>query len=88
MLLPTIWGFINIFKNHEELFREAFVLDYSILFQSSLSVAFAIPVRKKKPLTEAELELRRQRRQEAAAKRAKMMEDKKRQEEEEKRRKK
>uniref|UniRef100_M4ANA1 Chromodomain helicase DNA binding protein 1-like n=1 Tax=Xiphophorus maculatus TaxID=8083 RepID=M4ANA1_XIPMA len=33
--------------------------------------------RKRKPLTEAELELRRQRRQEAAAKRAKMMEDKK-----------
>ncbi|XP_008405813.1 chromodomain-helicase-DNA-binding protein 1-like [Poecilia reticulata] len=55
---------------------------------SSLSVTFAIPARKRKPLTEAELELRRRRRQEATAKRAKMMEDKKRLEEEEKRRKK
>ncbi|XP_054904484.1 chromodomain-helicase-DNA-binding protein 1-like isoform X2 [Poeciliopsis prolifica] len=55
---------------------------------SSLSVAFEIPARKRRPLTEAELELRRQRRQEAAAKRAKTMEDKKRQEEVEKQRKK
>ncbi|KAM4738434.1 chromodomain-helicase-DNA-binding protein 1-like [Anableps anableps] len=54
----------------------------------SLSVSFAIPMRKRKPLTEAELELRQQRRQEAAAKRAKMIEDKKKQEEEEKNRKK
>uniref|UniRef100_A0A3Q2QM69 Chromodomain helicase DNA binding protein 1-like n=1 Tax=Fundulus heteroclitus TaxID=8078 RepID=A0A3Q2QM69_FUNHE len=43
---------------------------------------------KRRPLTEAELELRRQKRQEAAAKRAKLMEDKKKQEQEEKHRKK
>ncbi|MED6283658.1 Chromodomain-helicase-DNA-binding protein 1-like [Characodon lateralis] len=54
----------------------------------SLSVAFALPARKRKPLTEAELELRQQRRQEAAAKRAKMIEDKKKQENEERQRKK
>lgn len=49
----------------------------------SLSVALAIPARKRKPLTEAELEVRRQRRQEAAAKRAKMIEDQKKQKQEE-----
>ncbi|MEQ2269866.1 Chromodomain-helicase-DNA-binding protein 1-like [Xenotaenia resolanae] len=54
----------------------------------SLSVAFALPARKRKPLTEAELELRQQRRQEAAAKKAKMIEDKKKQEQEERQRKK
>ncbi|XP_012716707.2 chromodomain-helicase-DNA-binding protein 1-like isoform X1 [Fundulus heteroclitus] len=54
----------------------------------SLSAALAIPARKRRPLTEAELELRRQKRQEAAAKRAKLMEDKKKQEQEEKHRKK
>ncbi|XP_047231772.1 chromodomain-helicase-DNA-binding protein 1-like isoform X2 [Girardinichthys multiradiatus] len=54
----------------------------------SLSVAFALPAKKRKPLTEAELELRQQRRQEAAAKRAKMIEDKKKQEQEERQRKK
>uniref|UniRef100_A0A3Q2FEC1 Chromodomain helicase DNA binding protein 1-like n=1 Tax=Cyprinodon variegatus TaxID=28743 RepID=A0A3Q2FEC1_CYPVA len=53
-----------------------------------LPVALAIPARKRKPLTEAELELRRQRRQEAAAKKAKMMEDKKKEQQEEKHRKK
>uniref|UniRef100_A0A7N6BF04 Chromodomain helicase DNA binding protein 1-like n=1 Tax=Anabas testudineus TaxID=64144 RepID=A0A7N6BF04_ANATE len=41
----------------------------------SLSVALSIPTRKRKPLTEAELELRRQRREEAAAKRVKIQED-------------
>ncbi|XP_028258745.1 chromodomain-helicase-DNA-binding protein 1-like [Parambassis ranga] len=49
-----------------------------------VSVALGIPVRKRKPLTEAELELRRQRREEAAAKRAKLQEDKKKKEQEEK----
>ncbi|XP_024135189.1 chromodomain-helicase-DNA-binding protein 1-like [Oryzias melastigma] len=44
----------------------------------SLSVAVGIPTRKRKPLTEAELELRRKRREEAAAKRAKLQEDLKR----------
>uniref|UniRef100_A0A7N6AUA7 Chromodomain helicase DNA binding protein 1-like n=1 Tax=Anabas testudineus TaxID=64144 RepID=A0A7N6AUA7_ANATE len=38
-------------------------------------VALSIPTRKRKPLTEAELELRRQRREEAAAKRVKIQED-------------
>ncbi|XP_056269949.1 chromodomain-helicase-DNA-binding protein 1-like [Pseudoliparis swirei] len=41
----------------------------------SLSVSLEIPTRKRKHLTEAELELRRQRREEAAAKRAKLQED-------------
>lgn len=48
------------------------------LCQVSLSVAVGIPTRKRKPLTEAELELRRKRREEAAAKRAKLQEDLKR----------
>ncbi|XP_067453808.1 chromodomain-helicase-DNA-binding protein 1-like isoform X1 [Thunnus thynnus] len=50
----------------------------------SLSVALGIPTRKRKLLTEAELELRRQRREEAAAKRAKMQEDMKRKQQEQK----
>ncbi|XP_059197836.1 chromodomain-helicase-DNA-binding protein 1-like [Centropristis striata] len=51
---------------------------------ASLSVALGIPTRKRKPLTEAELELRRQRREEAAAKRAKMQEDLKKKQQEQK----
>uniref|UniRef100_A0A3Q4GVP4 Chromodomain helicase DNA binding protein 1-like n=1 Tax=Neolamprologus brichardi TaxID=32507 RepID=A0A3Q4GVP4_NEOBR len=43
-----------------------------------------IPTRKRKPVTEAELELRRQRREEAAAKRAKMQEEMKKKQEEQK----
>ncbi|XP_044054660.1 chromodomain-helicase-DNA-binding protein 1-like isoform X3 [Siniperca chuatsi] len=50
----------------------------------SLSVALEIPTRKRKPLTEAELELRRQRREEAAAKRAKIEEDVKKKQQEQK----
>ncbi|XP_070816847.1 chromodomain-helicase-DNA-binding protein 1-like [Chaetodon trifascialis] len=50
----------------------------------SLSVALGIPARKRKPLTEAELELRRQRREEAAAKRAKLQEDMKKKQQEQK----
>ncbi|XP_006790331.1 chromodomain-helicase-DNA-binding protein 1-like [Neolamprologus brichardi] len=50
----------------------------------SLSVALGIPTRKRKPVTEAELELRRQRREEAAAKRAKMQEEMKKKQEEQK----
>ncbi|KAM7388633.1 hypothetical protein PAMP_024797 [Pampus punctatissimus] len=51
---------------------------------ASLSVALGLPTRKRKLLTEAELELRRQRREEAAAKRAKMQEDIKRKRQEQK----
>ncbi|XP_008279509.1 chromodomain-helicase-DNA-binding protein 1-like isoform X2 [Stegastes partitus] len=50
----------------------------------SLSVPLGIPTRKRKPLTEAELELRRQRREEAAAKRAKLQEDMKKKQQEQK----
>uniref|UniRef100_I3J550 Chromodomain helicase DNA binding protein 1-like n=1 Tax=Oreochromis niloticus TaxID=8128 RepID=I3J550_ORENI len=50
----------------------------------SLSVALGIPTRKRKPVTEAELELRRQRKEEAAAKRAKMQEEMKKKQEEQK----
>ncbi|XP_045906175.1 chromodomain-helicase-DNA-binding protein 1-like [Micropterus dolomieu] len=50
----------------------------------SLSVALGIPTRKRKPLTEAELELRRQKREEAAAKRAKIQEDVKKKQQEQK----
>ncbi|XP_035033235.1 chromodomain-helicase-DNA-binding protein 1-like [Hippoglossus stenolepis] len=49
-----------------------------------LSVALGIPTRKRKTLTEAELELRVQRRQEAAAKRAKVQQDMKKQQQKEK----
>lgn len=52
--------------------------------QVSLAVALGIPTRKRKILTEAELELRRQRREEAATKRAKMQEDMKRKQQEQK----
>ncbi|XP_077573754.1 chromodomain-helicase-DNA-binding protein 1-like [Stigmatopora nigra] len=49
---------------------------------ASLATALRFPTRKRRPLTEAELELRRRKRQEAAAKRAKYDQDaKKRQEE-------
>ncbi|TKS74852.1 Chromodomain-helicase-DNA-binding protein 1-like [Collichthys lucidus] len=54
----------------------------------SLSVALGIPTRKRKPLTEAELELRRQKREEAAAKRAKLQEDVKKKQQEQKHKKK
>ncbi|KAM4547924.1 chromodomain-helicase-DNA-binding protein 1-like isoform 2-T2 [Odontesthes bonariensis] len=50
----------------------------------SLYVTLGIPTRKRKPLTEEELELRRQRRQEAAAKRARMQEDLKKRQQEQK----
>nr|XP_046246610.1 chromodomain-helicase-DNA-binding protein 1-like isoform X2 [Scatophagus argus] len=50
----------------------------------SLSVALEIPTRKRKPLTEAELELRRKKREEAAAKRAKIQEDAKKKQQEQK----
>ncbi|CAK6956184.1 chromodomain-helicase-DNA-binding protein 1-like [Scomber scombrus] len=50
----------------------------------SLAVALGIPTRKRKILTEAELELRRQKREEAAAKRAKIQEDMKRKQQEQK----
>ncbi|XP_034036486.1 chromodomain-helicase-DNA-binding protein 1-like [Thalassophryne amazonica] len=48
----------------------------------SLSAGLSIPLRKRKQLTEAEVELRRQRREEAAAKRAKIREDAKKQQKE------
>nr|XP_020459223.1 chromodomain-helicase-DNA-binding protein 1-like [Monopterus albus] len=54
----------------------------------SLSVFLGVPTRKRKPLTEAELELRRQRREEAAAKRAKIQEDLKKKQQEQKHKKK
>uniref|UniRef100_A0A1A8N9X4 Chromodomain-helicase-DNA-binding protein 1-like n=3 Tax=Nothobranchius TaxID=28779 RepID=A0A1A8N9X4_9TELE len=54
----------------------------------SLSVALRVPVRKRKPLTEEELELRRKRREETAAKKAKMQEDIKKQQQEKKQKKK
>ncbi|KAM6938744.1 chromodomain-helicase-DNA-binding protein 1-like [Lycodopsis pacificus] len=55
---------------------------------ASLSVALGIPTRKRKALTEAELELRHQRREEAAAKRAKLQEDAKKKQQEQKHKKK
>ncbi|XP_031697567.1 chromodomain-helicase-DNA-binding protein 1-like, partial [Anarrhichthys ocellatus] len=63
--------------------------DFSrVCSQASLSVALGIPTRKRKPLTEAELELRHQRREEAAAKRAKLQEDTKKKQQEQKHKKK
>ncbi|KAM3619606.1 uncharacterized protein V6R79_010783 [Siganus canaliculatus] len=50
----------------------------------SLSAALQAPARKRKPLTEAELELRRQKRAETAAKRAKLQEDLKKKQQEQK----
>uniref|UniRef100_A0AAQ5YQN1 Chromodomain-helicase-DNA-binding protein 1-like n=1 Tax=Amphiprion ocellaris TaxID=80972 RepID=A0AAQ5YQN1_AMPOC len=47
-------------------------------------LTLGVPTRKRKPLTEAELELRRQRREEAAAKRAKLQEDLKKKQQEQK----
>lgn len=57
---------------------------FSVCSQGSLSVSLGIPTRKRKPLTEAELELRRQKREEAAAKRAKIQEDVKKKQQEQK----
>ncbi|XP_068615739.1 chromodomain-helicase-DNA-binding protein 1-like [Brachionichthys hirsutus] len=54
----------------------------------SLSAALVNPSRKRKPLSEAELELRRQKREEAAAKRAKLQEDAKKKLQEQKHKKK
>lgn len=56
----------------------------SVCSQVSVSAALQIPTRKRKHLTEAELELRRQKRTEAAAKRAKMQEDLKKKQQEQK----
>ncbi|XP_029004426.1 chromodomain-helicase-DNA-binding protein 1-like [Betta splendens] len=50
----------------------------------SLTVGLGIQVRKRKPLTDAELKLRRQRREEAAAKRARIQEDLKKKQQEQK----
>ncbi|XP_071368922.1 chromodomain-helicase-DNA-binding protein 1-like [Centroberyx affinis] len=50
----------------------------------SLSGPLGVPLRKRKALSEAELELRRQKRQEAAAKRAKLQEDMKKKQQEQK----
>ncbi|KAM7013293.1 chromodomain-helicase-DNA-binding protein 1-like [Tautogolabrus adspersus] len=54
----------------------------------SLSAALGIPTRKRKPLTEAELELRHQKREAAAAKRAKLEEETRRRQQEQKHKKK
>lgn len=55
---------------------------------ASLSAALQMPNRKRKPLSEAELVLRRERREEAAAKRAKLQEEAKKKQQEQKHRKK
>uniref|UniRef100_A0A8C2W9V6 Chromodomain helicase DNA binding protein 1-like n=1 Tax=Cyclopterus lumpus TaxID=8103 RepID=A0A8C2W9V6_CYCLU len=60
----------------------------TVCSQVSPSVALGMPTRKRKPLTEAELELRSQRREEAAVKRAKLQEDTKKKQQEQKHKKK
>uniref|UniRef100_A0AAQ4S287 Chromodomain helicase DNA binding protein 1-like n=1 Tax=Gasterosteus aculeatus aculeatus TaxID=481459 RepID=A0AAQ4S287_GASAC len=55
---------------------------------ASLPLSLGPPARKRRPLTEAELELRSQRREEAAAKRAKLQEDAKKKQQERKHKKK
>lgn len=50
----------------------------------SLGLPLGLPLRKRKALSQSELELRRQKRQEAAAKRAKLLEDRKKKEQEQK----
>lgn len=52
--------------------------------KASVSLSLVLPTRKRRALTEEELELRRQRRQEAAAKRAKTQEELKKRQQEEK----
>ncbi|XP_029356649.1 chromodomain-helicase-DNA-binding protein 1-like isoform X1 [Echeneis naucrates] len=54
----------------------------------SLSLALGISTRKRKPLTESELQLRQQRKEEAAAKRAKIQEEMKKKQQEQKHKKK
>lgn len=56
--------------------------------QASLSVVLQMPTRKRKALSEEELELRRRRREEAAAKRVKLQEEAKKKQQEQKLRKK
>ncbi|XP_077964885.1 chromodomain-helicase-DNA-binding protein 1-like isoform X3 [Gasterosteus aculeatus] len=56
--------------------------------RASLPLSLGPPARKRRPLTEAELELRSQRREEAAAKRAKLQEDAKKKQQERKHKKK
>lgn len=51
------------------------VIHFSWRSQVSLSVTLDIPAKKRKRLTEAELELRRVKREEAAAKRARIQEE-------------
>ena len=63
-------------------------LFFSRCSQLSLSVALDIPAKKRKRLTEAELELRRAKREEAAAKRAKIQEETKKKQQLQKHRKK
>uniref|UniRef100_A0A8D0B1C1 Chromodomain helicase DNA binding protein 1-like n=1 Tax=Sander lucioperca TaxID=283035 RepID=A0A8D0B1C1_SANLU len=52
--------------------------------KAGVRIPLGMPTRKRKPLTEAELELRRQRREEASAKRAKIQEDLKKKQQEQK----
>lgn len=56
--------------------------------KAAVSLSLVLPTRKRRSLTEAELEVRRQKREEAAAKRAKLQEDLKKKQQEEKYRKK
>lgn len=56
----------------------------SLRHKASVSLTLVLPTRKRRALTEEELEVRRQRRKEAAAKRAKIQEDLKKKQQEEK----
>ena len=71
------------------------IIDYNIVILNCINIflqlyyapkcgPLATPARRKRPLTESELEQRREKRQEAAAKRAKLQEEKRRQREEQK----
>ena len=56
----------------------------SVCLQVSLTAALGTPVRKRKALSEEELQLRKKRREEAAAKRAKLQEEEEKRQEEKK----
>uniref|UniRef100_A0A8C5E078 Chromodomain helicase DNA binding protein 1 like n=1 Tax=Gouania willdenowi TaxID=441366 RepID=A0A8C5E078_GOUWI len=65
-------------------FQKAVGEGRALRHKTGVSIALDTPVRKRKHLTEAELELRRQKREEAAAKRAKLQEDLKKKQQEQK----
>ncbi|XP_054458435.1 chromodomain-helicase-DNA-binding protein 1-like [Anoplopoma fimbria] len=81
-------SFDRLLEDQMAEFQKAAGEGRALRHKAGVSLSLGMPTRKRKPLTEAELELKRQRREEAAAKRAKLQEDVKKKQQEQKHKKK